>query len=93
VRDCGGQYLQIIDETPKGRVSPPTTTGLAAADEIGKRTQTGVPLVYHHHMNSTARNRRKSGVLDAAIHAPTLLFDVAHYQQGARSRRRFRVSD
>src|SRR6185436_8517515 len=55
VRDTGGLYLQVIDERPKGRT-------LAAADyqrlgrlmtELGKRTaEIGVPLVYHHHMNS-----------------------------------------
>jgi inosose dehydratase len=87
VRDCGGQYLQIIDERPKGRV-------VAADDyrrlgrlltEIGKRTaDAGVPLVYHHHMNSTGEKPPEvRAVLDAADPRHVrLLFDVAHYQQG-----------
>ena len=55
VRDAGGLFLQIIDERPKGRE-------VTAADgvrlgglltELGKRTAgIGIPLVYHHHMNS-----------------------------------------
>jgi inosose dehydratase len=87
VRDCGGQYLQIIDERPKGRV-------VAADDyrrlgrlltELGKRTtDVGVPLVYHHHMNSTGEKPTEvRAVLDAADSRHVrLLFDVAHYQQG-----------
>jgi inosose dehydratase len=87
VRDCGGQYLQIIDERPKGRV-------VGADDykrlgrlltELGKRTaDVGVPMVYHHHMNSTGEKPNEvRAVLDAADPKHVrLLFDVAHYQQG-----------
>jgi inosose dehydratase len=87
VRDCGGLYLQVIDERPKGRV-------VAAEDykrlgrlmtELGKRTaDVGVPLVYHHHMNSTGEKPQEvRAVLDAADPRQVrLLFDVAHYQQG-----------
>ena len=87
VRDCGGQYLQVIDERPKGRA-------VAADDyrrlgrlmtELGKRTaEVGVPLVYHHHMNSTGEKPDQvRAVLDAADSRHVrLLFDVAHYQQG-----------
>jgi inosose dehydratase len=87
VRDCGGQYLQIIDERPKGRV-------VGADDyrrlgrlltELGKRTaDAGVPLVYHHHLNSTGEKPPEvRAVLDAADPRHVrLLFDVAHYQQG-----------
>jgi inosose dehydratase len=87
VRDAGGKYLQVIDERPKGRV-------VAADDyrrlgrlmtELGKRTsELGVPLVYHHHMNSTGEKPQEvAAVLDAADPRHVrLLFDVAHYQQG-----------
>jgi inosose dehydratase len=87
VRDCKGQYLQVIDERPKGRA-------VVGADyrrlgrlmtELGKRTaEVGVPLVYHHHMNSTGEKPQEvRAVLDAADPRHVrLLFDVAHYQQG-----------
>lgn len=87
VRDAGGKYLQVIDERPKDRA-------VVAADyrrlghlmtELGKRTAgIGVPLVYHHHMNSTGEKPPEvRAVLDAADRKHVrLLFDVAHYQQG-----------
>ena len=87
LRDVGGQHLQIIDERPKGRA-------IVAADyarlgklltELGRRTaDLGVPLVYHHHMNSLGEKPHEiDAILDAAD--PTvvgLLFDIAHYRQG-----------
>jgi len=87
VRDAGGRYLQVIDERPKNRA-------VVAGDyrrlgrlmtELGKRTAgIGVPLVYHHHMNSTGEKPPEvRAVLDAADRKHVrLLFDVAHYQQG-----------
>ena len=87
VRDAGGIYLQVIDERPKGRV-------VVADDyrrlgrlmtELGKRTaDLGIPLVYHHHMNSTGEKPHEvDAVLDAADPKHVrLLFDIAHYQQG-----------
>ena len=87
VHDTGGVYLQVIDERPKGRA-------IAADDyrrlgrlmtELGKRTaDVGVPLVYHHHMNSLGeRPQEVAAVLDAADRKYVrVLFDVAHYQQG-----------
>jgi inosose dehydratase len=87
VKAVGGQMLQVIDERPKGRA-------VTAADytrigrlltELGKRTaDVGVPLVYHHHMNSTGEKPQEiAAVLDAADRAHVrLLFDIAHYQQG-----------
>ena len=87
VKAAGGQMLQVIDERPKGRA-------VTAADytrigrlltELGKRTaDVGVPLVYHHHMNSTGEKPQEiAAVLDAADRAHVrLLFDIAHYQQG-----------
>jgi len=87
VRDAGGKYLQVIDERPAGRA-------VVAGDyrrlgqlmtELGKRTSDlGVPLVYHHHMNSTGEKPQEvAAVLDACDPKHVrLLFDVAHYQQG-----------
>jgi len=87
VRDAGGQYLQVIDERPKGRaVVPDDYRRLGRLmTELGKRTgDLGVPLVYHHHMNSTGEKPHEvAAVLDAADKRHVrLLFDVAHYQQG-----------
>lgn len=87
LRDVGGQYLQVIDERPKGRA-------LVAADytrlgklmtALGKRTaDLGIPLVYHHHMNSIGEKPPEiDAILDATDpKAVGVLFDIAHYQQG-----------
>ena len=87
VRDCGGQCLQVIDERPKGRavVADDYRRLGRLMTELGKRTaDVGVPLVYHHHMNSTGEKPQEvRAVLDAADPRHVrLLFDVAHYQQG-----------
>jgi inosose dehydratase len=87
VRDCRGQSLQIIDERPKGRtvVGDDYRRLGRLLTELGKRTaDVGVPLVYHHHMNSTGEKPQEvRAVLDAADPRHVrLLFDVAHYQQG-----------
>jgi inosose dehydratase len=86
VKDAGGLYLQVIDERPKGReVVPDDYRRLGRLmTELGKRTgNLGVPLVYHHHMNSTGEKPHEvAAVLDAADKRHVrLLFDVAHYQQ------------
>ena len=88
VRDVGGGgCLQVIDERPKGRA-------IVEADyarlgrlltELGRRTaDAGVPLVYHHHMNSLGEKPREiDAVLDATDPRHVgVLFDIAHYQQG-----------
>ena len=86
VRDAGGLYLQLIDARPK--------RALAAADyrrvgrlltEIGKRTaDLGIPVAYHHHMNSVGEGPDEiDRVLDATDpRYVKVLLDVAHYQQG-----------
>ncbi len=87
VRDAGGQMLQVIDEKPKGRdVTPDDYRRLAEAmNTLGTHTKAiGVPLVYHHHMNSTGEPPAAIEAIlkqcDAA--AVGVLFDIAHYQQG-----------
>jgi inosose dehydratase len=87
VRDAGGQFLQVIDEKPRDRpVGRDDYKELAAMlRRLGERTAgLGVPLVYHHHMNSTGE---KPEAIEAILQdipgtAVGLLFDIAHYQQG-----------
>ena len=87
VRDAGGVYLQVIDERPKGRdvVADDYRRLGRLMTELGKRTaDLGIPLVYHHHMNSTGEKPQEvDAVLEAADPKYVrLLFDIAHYQQG-----------
>lgn len=87
VRDAGGQYLQVIDEKTKDRpVGAADYAALAdMLNTLGERTAAmGVPLVYHHHMNSTGEPPAAIEAImgDSAAAAVGLLFDIAHYQQG-----------
>ena len=87
VRDAGGQFLQVIDEKPRGRpVGRDDYKDLAGMlKRLGERTAAlGVPLVYHHHMNSTgeAPAAIEAILQDIPGGAVGLLFDIAHYQQG-----------
>ena len=87
VKDAGGLYLQVIDERPKGRtiVADDYRRLGRLMTELGKRTaDLGVPLVYHHHMNSLGEKPDEvAAVLGAADKKHVrVLFDVAHYQQG-----------
>jgi inosose dehydratase len=87
VRDAGGQLLQVIDEKPKDRpVTPDDYKRLAdMLNRLGERTKAlGVPLVYHHHMNSTGEPPEaiEAIMADSSASAVGLLFDIAHYQQG-----------
>ena len=87
VRDAGGQMLQVIDEKPKDRpVTPADYEALAdMLNRLGERTNAiGVPLVYHHHMNSTGEPPAAIEAImkSAAASSVGLLFDIAHYQQG-----------
>jgi inosose dehydratase len=87
VRDAGGLQIQVIDEKPQDR-----TPGLddfkrlgEVMSALGRRTKAiGVPLVYHHHMNSTGEPPAAIEAIVAASDpdAVGLLFDIAHYQQG-----------
>lgn len=87
VRDAGGQFIQVIDEKPKGRpVVPDDYKQLAEMlTRLGERTaKIGVPLVYHHHMNSTgeAPHEVEAILQQMSAQSAGLLFDIAHYQQG-----------
>jgi inosose dehydratase len=87
VRDVGGLYLQVIDERPRGRaiVAEDYARLGRLLTVLGRRTaDIGVPLVYHHHMNSLGeRPHEIAAVLDAADRRYVrLLLDIAHYQQG-----------
>ena len=87
VRDAGGLQIQVIDEKPKDRATGPDDFRRLGdlMSELGRRTTAlGVPLVYHHHMNSTGE---PPAAIDAILAASDpasvgLLFDIAHYQQG-----------
>ena len=53
--------------------------------ELGKRTMDiGIPLAYHHHMNSLGEKPEEiARIMDAADpRYVKLLLDIAHYQQG-----------
>jgi inosose dehydratase len=87
VKAVGGAYLQVIDERPKGRaiVADDYRRLGRLLTRLGQRTaDAGVPLVYHHHMNSLGEKPDEvAAVLDAADRRHVkLLFDTAHYQQG-----------
>ncbi|MCA1560733.1 MAG: sugar phosphate isomerase/epimerase [Acidobacteria bacterium] len=87
VRDVGGLHLQLIDERPKGRpVVPADYKRLGTVmTELGKRTaDLGIPLGYHHHMNSLGeRPEEIDAILEATDHRYVkLVLDVAHYQMG-----------
>jgi len=86
VKSVGGEYVQVIDERPKGRaiVSEDYRRLGRLLTKLGQRTaDEGVPLVYHHHLNSLGEKPDEvAAVIDAADrHHVRLLFDVAHYQQ------------
>ena len=87
VRDAGGQMLQVIDEKPKDRAAGQADYEALAdmLNTLGERTRAiGVPLVYHHHMNSTGEPPAAIEAIMAGSAASSvgLLFDIAHYQQG-----------
>jgi inosose dehydratase len=86
VRAAGGSFIQVIDSRPKRELTADDYKRVGTLlTELGKRTaDVGVPLVYHHHMNSVGERPHE---VDAVLQATDnryarLLFDTAHYQQG-----------
>lgn len=87
VRDAGGAFIQVIDEKPRDRATSPDDYARLGQllSELGRRTAAaGVPLVYHHHMNSLGQ---PPDAIEAILRASdpaavSLLLDIAHYQQG-----------
>jgi len=86
VRDAGGLFLQLIDSRPKRPLVPADYQRLGRLmTEIGKRTaEIGIPVAYHHHMNSIGeRPEEVDRVLEATDpRYVKVLLDIAHYQQG-----------
>jgi inosose dehydratase len=86
IRAAGGTYLQIIDSRPRRPLEPADYRRLGMLlTELGKRTaDVGVPLVYHHHMNSIGERPQEIDAVLATMDPryAALLFDTAHYQQG-----------
>ena len=87
VRDAGGFQVQVIDEKPKDHTPGADDYKRLGAlmSELGRQTaKVGVPLVYHHHMNSTGEAPAAIEAILAASDPASvgLLFDIAHYQQG-----------
>jgi inosose dehydratase len=86
VRDAGGLYLQLIDSRPKRPLVPADYQRLGRLmTEIGKRTaDIGIPVAYHHHMNSIGEQPDE---VDRVLEATDpryvkVLLDIAHFQQG-----------
>ncbi len=86
VRHVGGLYLQIIDARPKRAITPADYGAMGRRlTELGKRTaDIGIPLGYHHHMNSLGEAPDEIERILAAVDPRyvKLELDVAHYLQG-----------
>ena len=87
VQACGGTFLQVVDERPRGRA--PTASDFAAMarrlSALGSRVaDLGVTLVYHNHMGALGQGPDEVEAVLAASDARQvrLLLDIAHYQQG-----------
>jgi inosose dehydratase len=85
VRDVGGQYLQVIDERPRGRDPVPEDYRRMGRllTELGRRTaDLGVPLGLHNHMGALSQSPDEvARILDAADpRFVRLELDTAHYQ-------------
>lgn len=86
VRDCGGLYLQLLDERPQGRpaVAEDYVRMGRLITEIGRRAaDLGVAVGYHNHMgNLGERPEEVARILDAADpRYVKLQLDTAHYRQ------------
>jgi inosose dehydratase len=87
VKDCGGLYLQVLDERPKGRpITQEDFTYMGKLlTEIGQRAaDMGIGLGYHNHMNALGENPKEIAAVMAASDPKFLKLelDIAHYLQG-----------
>lgn len=87
LRQVGGLYLQIVDQRPARRAVTTEDYGRLGhlLTELGKRTaDLGIPLSYHHHMNSIGERPEQIRAVLAAADPRFVKFqlDTAHYQQG-----------
>jgi inosose dehydratase len=87
VKDCGGLYLQVIDERPKGRaITQDDFTYMGKLlTEIGQRAaDMGIGLGYHNHMNALGETPKEIAAVMAASDPKFLRLelDIAHYLQG-----------
>ena len=84
VKDCGGEYLQILDELkPYPRtVTPDECKRLGALlTEIGKRTaDLGIPVGYHNHVNTISEHPENLAIVleHSDPRYVKLLLDTAH---------------
>lgn len=88
LKDSGGLYLQVLDQLkayPRSVTAEECRKLGALLTEIGKRSaDTGIPLVYHNHMNTISEHPENlDRVLEASdakyVH---LLLDTAHSTAG-----------
>lgn len=85
VRECGGSFLQVVDERPRGRApSADDFAGMAKRlSELGKRTaDIGVTLAYHNHMGNLgqAPDEVKAVLSRSDPRHVRLLLDIAHFR-------------
>lgn len=85
VRACGGTFLQVVDERPRGR--PPTGDDHAAMARrltaLGTRVaDLGLTLAYHNHMGNLgqAPEEVEAVLADSDPTHVRLLLDIAHWQ-------------
>lgn len=87
VRACGGTFLQVVDERPRGRGPTPEDFAAMARrlDELGKRTaDLGITLAYHNHFGNLgqAPDEVEAVLSRTDPRRVRLLLDIAHWQAG-----------
>jgi inosose dehydratase len=88
VKECGGEYLQILDELkPYPRsVTPEECKRLGALlTQIGKRTaDLGIPVGYHNHVNTISEHPQNLAIAleNSDPRYVKLLLDTAHAAAG-----------
>lgn len=87
VRACGGSFLQVVDERPRGRAPAPEDFAAMAKrlSELGKRTaDLGITLAYHNHFGNLgqAPDEVEAVLSNTDPRHVRLLLDIAHWQAG-----------